>query len=697
MKKKSADMQGISAEHMQHASSIVSKPIANLFNKCKTENHIPEHLKLGKKIAIPKKGKDASDPNNSRGIVITSQLSKAYEGTIKQKENIPRKQHPLQFGFTRDLSPQMATLGVTEVMATAKAEKMPLYIVALDAQKAFDVVSHEILIRKLLTNGTPRDIIAEIISLYSNTSEVVLWEGCTSKPYAVSQGVRQGGIISADLYKLYVDELLYRLQETGKGMIIGSVHIAVAACADDIILMSPTKEGIQSLLDVAVSYSRECRYKLHPTKSVISAYRDMPPDDVTLYTDPIPTSAKVEHLGVTRNMVNPNTMKDCIEDRIGLMRRTSHSLMDIGLHGDNGMNPIAAMKIVNTYILPRLLFGLEAVTLTKDNINEMDKAHRNLIRSVQSLPRNTATEAIYLMSGCLPLLAEINIKRLSLLGAVARLPFENPLRTIALSQLALRHPTSHSWFAQTFYLAESYGIDIENHFAHPAEKDKWKAEIHDKVKQKHQAEILTGACSKSSLRMMDLESVELTPQPHPIWQNCGYDQTSIHKAAYRAKMLSGGYLLQATLAKKSTIDRDPTCKLCKEGHEDIRHFIWTCPALQHVREDDIPKIKETLQKLELDQPKSHDDWTKCILNGYPRVESPGPVSSREFVFGAAKLGRNSSSRRINSRNRISSAFKLELLTKLNKTCNRLCTKLHERRIELLKLAATPGASVKGGN
>ena len=75
-----------------------------------------------------------------------------------------------------------------------------MYIIALDAQKAFDVVSHEILIRRLLTSGTPRDIIAEITSLYSNTTEVVLWEGCTSKPYPVSKGVRQGGIISADLY-----------------------------------------------------------------------------------------------------------------------------------------------------------------------------------------------------------------------------------------------------------------------------------------------------------------------------------------------------------------------------------------------------------------------------------------------------------------------------------------------------------------
>ena len=128
-------------------------------------------------MQYPKKGKDASDPNNTRGITITPQILKTYETVIKQNNTIPSSQHPLQFGFTKDASPDMGTLCVTEVSAEAKYNNSPLYYIALDAQKAFDVVSHPILFHKLLTDGTPRDTVSAIMAMYADASEIVVWDG----------------------------------------------------------------------------------------------------------------------------------------------------------------------------------------------------------------------------------------------------------------------------------------------------------------------------------------------------------------------------------------------------------------------------------------------------------------------------------------------------------------------------------------
>ncbi len=80
----------------------------------------------------------------------------------------------------------MATLLVTENSAEAKFQKITMYIVALDAQKAFDVVSHSIAFRKLLIDGTDRDTVASIIAMYTDATEFVVWEGTESKPYKVS-------------------------------------------------------------------------------------------------------------------------------------------------------------------------------------------------------------------------------------------------------------------------------------------------------------------------------------------------------------------------------------------------------------------------------------------------------------------------------------------------------------------------------
>ena len=38
-------------------------------------------------------------------------------------------------------------------------------------------------------------------------------------------GVRQGGILSTDLYKLYINPLLDRLQDVGIGLKIGNINV----------------------------------------------------------------------------------------------------------------------------------------------------------------------------------------------------------------------------------------------------------------------------------------------------------------------------------------------------------------------------------------------------------------------------------------------------------------------------------------
>jgi hypothetical protein len=44
-----------------------------------------------------------------------------------------------------------------------------------------------------------------IKSLHENAKSLVKWNGNISEPLNVNQGVRQGGILSTDLYKLYIN------------------------------------------------------------------------------------------------------------------------------------------------------------------------------------------------------------------------------------------------------------------------------------------------------------------------------------------------------------------------------------------------------------------------------------------------------------------------------------------------------------
>jgi hypothetical protein len=45
--------------------------------------------------------------------------------------------------------------------------------------------------------------------------------------FKIEQGVRQGGVLSADLYRLYINPLLNFLDDSGLGGKIGNINVCV--------------------------------------------------------------------------------------------------------------------------------------------------------------------------------------------------------------------------------------------------------------------------------------------------------------------------------------------------------------------------------------------------------------------------------------------------------------------------------------
>jgi hypothetical protein len=89
--------------------------------------------------------------------------------------------------------------------------------------------------------------------------------------------------------------------------------------------------------------------------------------------------------------------------------------MRSGFHGTNGIDAVASYRIHHTYVLPRLIYGLEVLPLKKKHVENLESFHRKSIRYVQSLPQRIATAAIYLLVGAIPIKAELHKRKLSLL------------------------------------------------------------------------------------------------------------------------------------------------------------------------------------------------------------------------------------------------------------------------------------------
>ena len=87
----------------------------------------------------------------------------------------------------------------------------------LDASKAFDRVDHHALFQKLLRRNLPPVVVRLLLFWYQQQSVQVGWQCSLSEPFCVSNGVRQGGVLSPILFTVYINDLLLDLHQLGVG------------------------------------------------------------------------------------------------------------------------------------------------------------------------------------------------------------------------------------------------------------------------------------------------------------------------------------------------------------------------------------------------------------------------------------------------------------------------------------------------
>ncbi len=130
----------------------------------------------------------------------------------------------------------------------------------LDAQKAFDVVHHNSLLRKLYLDGIRGDDWLLLAHMYSDLTSRVKWENTLSSPIVIKQGVRQGGVLSTSHYKRYNNPLLLQIEDKFSGVTIGCINIPQVTCADDLALITHTPEEMQVMIDSVGDFAQRERY-----------------------------------------------------------------------------------------------------------------------------------------------------------------------------------------------------------------------------------------------------------------------------------------------------------------------------------------------------------------------------------------------------------------------------------------------------
>ena len=95
----------------------------------------------------------------------------------------------------------------------------------------------------------------------------ISWCGFKSSGFTISNGVRQGGVLSPYLFSVYFDQLSESLNAVRSGCYVGKICINHIFFADDITLFSPSLTGLQELVDVCYDYARSHDIEFNCNKS----------------------------------------------------------------------------------------------------------------------------------------------------------------------------------------------------------------------------------------------------------------------------------------------------------------------------------------------------------------------------------------------------------------------------------------------
>ena len=376
---------GLHPRLLKSLSSELSLPLSIIFNSSLHSGILPEEWLISLIVPIYKKS-HRFDPLNYRPISLTSVPCKVFERLIVKHITDYLESNslisPHQFGFRSGHSTTDQLLLTYNDLTRAIDEGRTVDLVFFDYSKAFDTVSHVILLQKLLSIGVSGELLDWINVFLTSRQMKVKIRSSLSSSRRVFSGVPQGSVLGPLLFIVYIN------------FVVSSLSCKFKIFADDIKLylafdsMSPTSDDftiLQTNIDQLVKSSAAWGLMMNVDKCV--AMRFAPKSSTLPYSGLSPYKINDDYI----KFVNCHSdLGVCIDRSLKFHDHVRRTVAVVGNLTTNLLSctvcrdPDFVVDLYTTHVRPKLEYASQVWNVGYlSDIRLLERVQRRWTRSIQ--------------------------------------------------------------------------------------------------------------------------------------------------------------------------------------------------------------------------------------------------------------------------------------------------------------------------
>ena len=536
-------------------------------------------------VPIHKKG-PTDDPDNYRGIALMSCLAKFFYAILNNRlvefclNN--KVLSPSQLGFlagNRTSDAHIILHNLINEYCHKRGAK--IYGCFVDFSKAFDSIPRDRMFQKLLDIGVTGKFYDIIKYVYEGDQVCLKLNDQITPVIKTVMGVRQGCVLSPLLFNIYMADFPKCLSQDVGVQLTDDYIINCILWADDIILLSQSEKGLNTLLKELQIYSTENQLKVNTDKTKCMIFNKtgrLIRRNFYLGSTRLENVRSYKYLGliITPSGEITSALKDLRSRALKAYMALKNKL---GVCFRDYLDDTT--RLFDSLVKPILLYGSDFWGCLKlPHNNPVENLHMQFCRQILGVQKNTTNYGVLLELGRTPLV--LQAQRLSLKNWERIKNGDGNILIVNSHHNA--QEKALDWNQTICHLLAKYGMQYRTTENAPGLGNAFIGRAHDIFHQEALGKIVK---PESKLRTYGLIKLNSGKEEYlDLIRNTKHRQylTKFRLSNHRLMIETGRHM---NLPKEERL-----CQVCGEGIEDEIHFLVKCKQFESLRKGIIEKCIE---------------------------------------------------------------------------------------------------------